>query len=238
MNYEFGSIEIASQQMILILQDLNTQMPFKNFVIVGDVGCGKSTMAEHVRKTIFKSQRVEILDYAPEMKTLPQPAIYMVSKLQWAQVKPLFETAVVIMMPTLNDRKADIPQLAKFFLQVLCLMHNLPVYKLTEKSVEMICQYDWSGNFYEFESILEAALQLAADEHSRGWIEPSHLNLNLNPKSLDFTVGLKLDEIERRYILQTLYFAHQNRTKAADILGISIRTLRNKINQYREEGYL
>ncbi len=69
-------------------------------------------------------------------------------------------------------------------------------------------------------------------------LNTNHIVLNLPTKELEFTIGQKLDEVERKYILQTLYFVHQNRTRAADILGISIRTLRNKINQYREEGYL
>ncbi|MBC7420788.1 MAG: hypothetical protein H7328_08670 [Bdellovibrio sp.] len=240
MKYEFGSIEITSPVMKTILDGIQQQTPEQIFVVVGDAGSGKSFMAEHIKKTVFKSKVVEFFDNAEEVSKICKPAIYTVQTQNWLQIKNQFNlnNCHVIAMPALQERKADLPQLAQFFLQVLGLMNDQPAFKLTEKALEMICQYEWAGNFHEFESVLENALKIAIEDGAKGLIEPSHLNLNLNVKTLDFSVGMKLDEIERKYILQTLYFVHQNRTKAADILGISIRTLRNKINQYREEGYL
>lgn len=240
MKYEFGSIEVQSPAMKALLESFNTFTSEKTFVIVGEAGTGKSLMAEYVKKVIFKNQIVEVFDNISDIDKFFTSAIYTVTKQVWASVKSKFnlEKCHILAMPTLKERKADLPQLAQFSLQVLALMQNQTPFKLTEKSLEMICQYDWAGNFHEFEATLENALQAAIDEEAKGFIEPIHLNLNLNPSNLEFTVGMKLDEIERKYILQTLYFVHQNRTKAADILGISIRTLRNKINQYREEGYL
>ncbi len=240
MKYEFGSIEVQSPLMKSILDGLAGQTADRVFVIIGDSGSGKSLMAEYIKKEIFKSNVVEVFDNATGITKIGAPAIYTVQSQNWLSMRDLFSqvNCYMINMPSLRERKADLPKLAEFFLQVLALMNNQPQFRLTDKSLEMICQYEWAGNFHEFESVLESASQVAFDEGLKGMIEPSHLNLNLNSTSLDFTVGLKLDEIERKYILQTLYFVHQNRTKAADILGISIRTLRNKINQYREEGYL
>lgn len=240
MIYEFGSVEIQSQSMCAILHLLGQQAVAQTFVITGEAATGKSLMAEHIKKSICRSQTVEVFEDAVEVSSLATPAIYTIETKNWLKVKNNFNLNAchVIAMPSLRERKADLPNLAKFFLQVLALMNNRPAFKLTEKALEMICQYDWSGNFREFEAVLENAVQTAIEDESKGLIEATHLNLNSNPQSLDFSVGLKLDEIERKYILQTLYFVHQNRTKAADILGISIRTLRNKINQYREEGYL
>ena len=140
----------------------------------------------------------------------------------------------MIAMPSLSDRRLDLQALAEFFLQVLSLMHNRPKVKLTEKALEKILQYGWPGQFYEFEEILENAFVLAMN----GLIEPEYLTMGPLSVEVGVPTGMKLDELERKYILQTLYFVHQNRTKAAEILGISIRTLRNKINQYRVEGYL
>jgi two-component system response regulator FlrC len=141
-------------------------------------------------------------------------------------------------MPTLVERKADIIPFAQFFLDVLTLMNNTRALKLSEKSIEKLTQYNWPGNFHELESVLEAAFLKAMQDTQRLMIEPEHIELNLENAHVELSVGQKLDEVERKYILQTLYFVHQNRTKAAEILGISIRTLRNKINQYREEGFL
>jgi two-component system response regulator FlrC len=56
--------------------------------------------------------------------------------------------------------------------------------------------------------------------------------------SLNLSMGMSLSEVEKRLILQTLEHTENNRTKAAHILGISIRTLRNKINEYKEAGIL
>ena len=113
-------------------------------------------------------------------------------------------------------------------------MNNKPKVKLTEKALEKLLQYGWPGEFQELEAILEEAF-LAAEN---GLIEPEFLMMGPLKSNVAIPIGMKLGELERKYILQTLYFVHQNRTKAAEILGISIRTLRNKINQYRVEGFL
>ena len=110
--------------------------------------------------------------------------------------------------------------------------------KLTEKAAEKLLQYNWPGNFHELEAVLEDAYENSFKSETKATIEPEHISLNLAVEGQAYSIGQKLEEVERKYILQTLYFVHQNRTKAAEILGISIRTLRNKISQYREEGYL
>ena len=117
-------------------------------------------------------------------------------------------------------------------------MNNKKILKLTDKALEKLLQYNWPGQLSELESVLEEAYHFAHQNLSQLTIEPEHIELTLPLPESTFSIGQKLDEVERKYILQTLYFVHQNRTKAAEILGISIRTLRNKINQYREEGYL
>lgn len=139
-------------------------------------------------------------------------------------------------------QKERVMQLIDFNLNVIRLMLNNESIQLSEKAKEKIVQKTSSDNAQETalsEAELELVLESAAKKCRNNMIEPDdvlfkedHLN------KLDIPVGLKLEDLERKYILQTLYFAEQNRTKAADILGISIRTLRNKINQYRLEGFL
>lgn len=134
----------------------------------------------------------------------------------------------------LVDRKEDIIALAEFSIQVLSLMNNRGRFILSEKSKEKLLAYSWPENLAELETVIEQAVHLA----TKNVIEPEHLIMQSQQDKLNFSLGEKLENVERQYILQTLFFVEQNRTKAAEVLGISIRTLRNKLNQYRQEGYL
>lgn len=122
----------------------------------------------------------------------------------------------------------------EFNLNVLKLMHNKNLIELSEKTKEKFMQYNRPLAENQIEAILEKAL-FACKGH---YIEPEDIDLPEKENELELPIGMKLETVERQYILQTLYFVHQNRTKAAEVLGISIRTLRNKLNQYRVEGFL
>ena len=245
INYEYGSIQVESPKMKAIIDEVTqiSQMQNSNlsFIIVGEVGSGKTTMAQYILKNIFKNQFTEIYENIIDSSEVKhKPAIITVQQNNWNEVKSDFSNSDfrLISMPSLKERKVDLVALADFFIQVISLMNGKPTYKLTEKAYEMILQYNWPGQFYEFESVLENAFEAALTSSSQALIEPQHLSLNKRTPTIEYNVGMKLEEIERNFILQTLYFVHQNRTKAAEILGISIRTLRNKINQYRQEGFL
>lgn len=231
MNY--GSIVVKSPAMLQVLHGLMALKSSDLIFIVGCKGSGKSMLAQHLQQTVFRDQNVRISD---AFDASAATGIFTLNTPDWENLILNIKSKSfnMIAMPSLSDRRLDIQALAEFFLQVLSLMHNKPKVKLTEKALEKILQYGWPGQFYEFEEILENAFVLAMN----GLIEPEYLMMG--PLSIEVGVptGMKLDELERKYILQTLYFVHQNRTKAAEILGISIRTLRNKINQYRVEGYL
>lgn len=234
--FNYGSIEVKSLKMQEIL---SRSAKFDRNVltfIIGESGTGKSMLAKHIQVEVFKNQGVAILDGASIFSFNPMHGICTLTSEEWAQLSDKIEIKSIqlIEMPTLAQRRADIPQLAEFFLQVLSLMNNKPKIKLTEKSLEKILQYNWPGQFTEFENTLESAF-MAADS---GIIEPECLVMGPLKTNVGIPAGMKLEELERKYILQTLYFAHQNRTKTAEILGISIRTLRNKINQYRVEGFI
>ena len=244
MNYQYGSFQIQSPVMHNIFQELSAKKDKNFFIVVGDVGTGKSTMMNYINKLIFKNSQSNLFDSTDLPNQSLKSAIVTTSKeLADAVIKKFDKKEThVIEMPNLNERKADIVNFASFFIEVLSLMNNKKTYKLTDKAAEKLLQYSWPGNFHELESVLEKSFEKTQLEdckiNSKATIEPEHIDLNLQSKELEFSIGQKLDEVERKYILQTLYFAHQNRTKAAEILGISIRTLRNKINQYRVEGYL
>ncbi len=137
-------------------------------------------------------------------------------------------------MSDMIQKKHQISQMIDFNMNVLQLMHNKSNLVLTEKAREKLMQYEWPEDPQMIEDILETAVQKCQGNY----IEPEDIDLQIGETELEVPVGLKLETVERQYILQTLYFVQQNRTKAAEILGISIRTLRNKLNQYRTEGHL
>lgn len=244
---QYASFEIQSPIMKNLLTQLQINRDKKFFVVVGEVGSGRSTMINYINKLIFSNQQRHIFDdcFPSEPPTGLGSAIVATTRESAYEVIRNFDknNTCVVDMPSLAERKADIAQFAAFFIDVLSVMGNKNKFKLTEKAVEKLLHYNWPGNFHELEAVLEKAFYNAESSESqldrnKYTIEPEHIELNLQTKELEFSIGQKLEEVERKYILQTLYFAHQNRTKAAEILGISIRTLRNKINQYREEGYL
>ncbi|MBY0553653.1 hypothetical protein K2P97_03935 [bacterium] len=240
INYQYGSFQIQSSVMHQVLEALHANNDKKFFIVVGDVGTGKSTMLNYINKVVFNNTQTQLFDETGLPTDALDSVIVATSKESAYEVIRKFDKKFthIVEMPALSERKADVTAFANFFIEVIGLMNNKKGLRLTEKSCEKLLQYNWPGNFHELESVLERAFENAQTADSKSTIEPEHIELNTQTKQLEFSIGQKLDEVERKYILQTLYFVHQNRTRAAEILGISIRTLRNKINQYREEGYL
>lgn len=245
---QYGSFQVQSPAMLSILESLKANTDKKYFLIIGDVGSGKTTMLKHINKVMFNNASEQVYDETTVPDHNLSSAIVCTTKESAHEVikKFVLQKTHIIEIPNLSDRKADVANFSHFFVEVLSLMNSQRSCRLTEKAVEKLLHYNWPGNFHELEAVLEKAFEncQAAEQvaksvaNSIAIIEPAHIDLHLQAKQLEFSIGQKLDEVERKYILQTLYFVQQNRTKAADILGISIRTLRNKINQYREEGYL
>lgn len=237
---QYGSFEIQSAAMKEILQTIENNRHKKYFIIVGEPGSGKSTMMDYINKSIFSGAQKNLIEDESALNGDMNSAIVTTVKESAYEFIKRFDVkdTLIVEMPALEERKADIIPFSHFFIQVLSLMNNKKPHKLTDKAAEKLLQYNWPGHFHELEAVLEQAFENSQSADVKATIEPEHINLNLPTKGFEFSIGQKLDEVERKYILQTLYFVHQNRTKAAEILGISIRTLRNKINQYREEGFL
>jgi two-component system, NtrC family, response regulator AtoC len=125
-------------------------------------------------------------------------------------------------------------EMIDFNLNVLKLMHGKNELKMTPRAREKLLVVDWKNEQLQLEKVLEDAVL----NIKNNIIDATDLKF-LNPRfELELPDGLKLESLERVYILQTLQRHEHNRTKAADALGISIRTLRNKISQYKMEGFL
>ena len=142
-------------------------------------------------------------------------------------------------LPPLRERPADIEALARHFAKKHALANGLPERPLTPDAVARLRAHHWRGNVRELENCIHRAVLLAQGEV----IDAAAIDLRTpapaageGRRSSSPAVGRTVAEMERELILQTLEHTLGNRTQAANILGISIRTLRNKLRQYSEAG--
>ncbi|MBR1777522.1 MAG: sigma-54-dependent Fis family transcriptional regulator [Alphaproteobacteria bacterium] len=148
---------------------------------------------------------------------------------------------VNIAIPSLRQRKDDILPLADYFIKKYSEMNDIIVKPLSSKAAEMLLSYGWQGNVRELENTIHRAVLLSTGKE----IEPEAIMLTGSMEqsaqqetgsSSDSMVGRTVADVEKDLIISTLKHTLGNRTHAANILGISIRTLRNKLKQYMEEG--
>ncbi|MBY0406667.1 MAG: sigma 54-interacting transcriptional regulator, partial [Rickettsiales bacterium] len=159
---------------------------------------------------------------------------------------------IALEMPSLRDRKDDIKPLAEHFIAKYSKANGVPARKLSDAAVAKMQQYGWPGNVRELENSMHRSVLLATGEK----IEPEAILLQGMPESAAVSVqaaasggpgkstptatgglvGRTVDSVEQELILDTLNYCLGNRTHAANILGISIRTLRNKLKAYSDSG--
>ncbi len=138
---------------------------------------------------------------------------------------------IPLSIPPLRDRKEDILPLAEHFLFSFCQKENKKPKILTEKAKELLQSYSWPGNIRQLANSMEHAVALSdADE-----IDFSLFSSLTFQKNLPFKSGMTLKQLEKIHLLQTLQNMQNNRTKTASALGISVRTLRNKLNEYKKD---
>ena len=166
---------------------------------------------------------------------------------------------ITLTIPPLRERREDIPPLADALLEKHCRRNSRPRKRLSASLQSYLLTQEWRGNVRELENFIERAVLLCRDEEIRleslflpdaqGGSAPmpqmpeivempgsalaeSHAaGARLDPDS-----PLTLDEMERRIIIQTLERVGGNRTRAAEQLGVSVRTVRNKLHQYGLHG--
>ncbi|MFN8792193.1 MAG: helix-turn-helix domain-containing protein [Bdellovibrionales bacterium] len=138
-----------------------------------------------------------------------------------------------IQLPRLSECQDDIESTAQFWVQVHSLVAGRSAPIINPDSLEKLKSVEWTGDWTEFVSILERALTFCSEQ-----ILPEHLVLQPSEFGLSkVEAGLTLAEMEKKLILQTLRLTASNKSQAARLLGISIRTLRNKLNEYKQEGF-
>ena len=147
-------------------------------------------------------------------------------------------SVVTLRVPSLAERRTDIPLLADRFLRAVLDREGHKELRLSEETVRTLVAYQWPGNVRELESAIEYAVL-----HARGnEVVPEDLPVKLqspqvraaarSPLSALFEDLPRLDELERRYLLYILEVAGGNRTRTADILGVDRRTLYRMIERH------
>jgi two-component system, response regulator FlrC len=150
---------------------------------------------------------------------------------------------VTLHVPPLRERPLDVELLAGHFIKKYAEANGLPARPLSASAREMLCRHGWRGNVRELENTMHRSVLLARGDE----IEPDAIMLAPARQQDDEAhsgwtggaqalVGRTVADVERDLILGTLHHCLGNRTHAANVLGISIRTLRNKLQQYRQEG--
>lgn len=138
---------------------------------------------------------------------------------------------IPIHVPPLRERVEDIVPLAEFFLKQLCQENHKRPKQLQESAKQLLCSYFWPGNVRELVNVIERCVVLEEGME----IEASHISLKTAKREMDVLSSfpcMTLKKVEEKVILRTLQQQDNDRKQAAEILGISLRSLNGKIRQY------
>lgn len=147
---------------------------------------------------------------------------------------------IPIRIPPLEERREDIKLLVDHFIEKYSNENQKEITEIEDEAMRRLLMEPFPGNIRELENRILRAVILAQGEK----ITEELLFLESMPDKpvmgsiIDLHTPITIEDMERDLILQTLEHFDYNRTKSADSLGINVRTLRNKLNQYRDEGYI
>ncbi|MGA7884929.1 MAG: sigma-54 dependent transcriptional regulator [Acidobacteriaceae bacterium] len=144
-----------------------------------------------------------------------------------------------IHMPPLREHGEDIPAIVDSMIADMNQKHQRKVTGLDNEMMARLMAHDWPGNVRELRNTIERAVVLCGE----GQLQPRHLPQGfgsrpprpaseLRPNAIQLEVGATVDDAERLLIFKTLESTHNNKTRAAEILGISLKTLHNKLREY------
>lgn len=156
---------------------------------------------------------------------------------------------ITVKIPPLRERKEDVEFLSKYFLEKFSLLYKKRIVDFSSSAWQFLKSYEFPGNVRELKNMIERAV--ITTKHK--FIEVENL---IDPLSFNSTLGTEVDilkdkklededfkikplfELEKEAILKALKVCKGNKSKAAELLGITVRTLRNKLKFYQEEGIL
>jgi DNA-binding NtrC family response regulator len=138
---------------------------------------------------------------------------------------------IAITCPRLADRRDDVPLLMDHFLEVYCRKNAKPRLSATAEALEAMMSYDWPGNVRELENVIERAVVLSkTDQLTPDDLPAQVTRAERKTNDLVFVLGTPLEEIERRVIRATLDHTRGDKQLAAQLLGISARTIYRKLD--------
>lgn len=160
---------------------------------------------------------------------------------------------IPIHLPTLQERKEDIPLLVKDFLEEFCRQNGKPLITLSPEAIRTLMKYDWPGNVRELKNCIEGLVVMSTQTRLEQAELPERILKSTQvmmsnivsvptlrtaalsptgPPSLNVEIGMSLDEINREVLRATLEYVDNNKVKAARILQISRRTVHRKAKEY------
>ncbi len=149
---------------------------------------------------------------------------------------------ITIELPPLRRRREDIPLLAQHLVTQLAKRHERPAQHISAAALEVLKSHDWPGNVRELRNVVERAVIICSGEAiERLHLAPYPLEQRQRARdedTLSLPVGTPIEEVERQMILRTLQKTGNDKTRAAELLQISRKTLHNKLRLYRERGLL
>jgi DNA-binding NtrC family response regulator len=149
---------------------------------------------------------------------------------------------ITIHLPLLADRLEDLPLLTQHLITRLAAKHNRPARFISPAALDALRFHSWPGNVRELRNVIERAVVICSGEQiERHHFAPYPFDQRQKLRSEDtvtFPVGTPLKDIEREMILRTLDKTGNNKTRAAQLLSISLKTLHNKLNEYRARGLI
>ncbi len=146
---------------------------------------------------------------------------------------------VPIELPPLRERSDDVALLATTFLERFARDNGKSVRKITPAALARLAAYRWPGNVRELSNLIQRAVVLAHDDvlDVAELPLPAAVDDALRSDVLSAAVGMRAEDVERELILRTLRSTHGNRTRTAELLDLTARTINNKIRLYRAQGH-
>lgn len=139
-----------------------------------------------------------------------------------------------IALPPLRERAEDIPLLIQSFIEEFNLKNDRNIQGIAREALQTLKKYSFPGNVRELKNVVERAVIVSRNDV----IEVEDLPESVRSKAeraprVEFRLGNTMEEVEKQFLFHTINYADGNKTKAAKMLGISLKTLHNKLNKYK-----
>jgi DNA-binding NtrC family response regulator len=221
---KIGKFELASSGTIFLdeIGDMSMDLQVKLLRVLENrefMRVGGSETVKINSRFIFATNKN--LEKAIEEKTFREDLYYRIN-------------VITLRIPPLRERKTDIPLLAHFYLEKLAEEHEKTVNEIHPNLMDALVEYSWPGNVRELRNVIENLVVFCRNgKLSKSDLAPSFFS-KPNQRDLKIPAGTTMDDLEKTAIYQTLEHVGGNKTKAAEILKIGLRTLQRKLKDYEE----